>query len=266
MASCGPILKRWKDRQHEPQPLHPTRRLEPLSSLGSTSIAWKDSADGRTRFLRTAAQEEWMMALIYHGTPLTPRSALRDVCQGRGICVSFYRPDDVEVAEAISPAIMFRQRRIFILAASVASWRRSYRRGAARLARLLPLVGAAPLSTRTVGCRSRCSRRAFADQRWSVERLAFRSISRRTGMAHGCACRSAAAPMRTVRSRVPRLGRRSQKRAGWLRGVSQANGRCRSGFGQSLASAAHAARDGRCVRLSICECGQHKPGAERVAL
>lgn len=49
---------------------------------------------------------------IYHGTPLTPRDALRSVCTGRAMCISFYRPDDVEVVEAISPAIMFRQRRI----------------------------------------------------------------------------------------------------------------------------------------------------------
>lgn len=47
------------------------------------------------------------MALIHHGTPLTPRAALFDVCAGRAMCVSFYRPDDAEVVEAISPAIMF---------------------------------------------------------------------------------------------------------------------------------------------------------------
>ena len=47
------------------------------------------------------------MALIHHGTPLTPRAALFDVCAGRAMGVSFYRPDDAEVVEAISPAIMF---------------------------------------------------------------------------------------------------------------------------------------------------------------
>ena len=45
-------------------------------------------------------------AIIYHGTPMTPRAALLDVCDGRAMCVSFYRPDDVEAVEAISPAIM----------------------------------------------------------------------------------------------------------------------------------------------------------------
>ncbi len=47
------------------------------------------------------------LPIIYHGTPLTPRSALLDVCNGRAMCVSFWRPDDVEVVEAISPASMF---------------------------------------------------------------------------------------------------------------------------------------------------------------
>lgn len=46
-------------------------------------------------------------AIIHHGTPMTPRAALLDVCAGRAMCVSFYRPDDVEVVEAISPTIMF---------------------------------------------------------------------------------------------------------------------------------------------------------------
>jgi hypothetical protein len=48
------------------------------------------------------------MSVIYHGTPMTPRAALLDVCKGRAMCVSFYRHDDVEAVEAISPAIMFR--------------------------------------------------------------------------------------------------------------------------------------------------------------
>ena len=53
------------------------------------------------------------MTIIYHGTPITPRSALLEVCKGRAMCVSFFRPDDVEAVEAISPAVMFRQRSIF---------------------------------------------------------------------------------------------------------------------------------------------------------
>jgi hypothetical protein len=47
------------------------------------------------------------MAIIHHGTPMTPRAALLEVCVGRAMCVSFYRPDDVDAVEAISPAIMY---------------------------------------------------------------------------------------------------------------------------------------------------------------
>lgn len=47
------------------------------------------------------------MALVYHGTPMTPRAALQAVCAGRANCVSFYRPDDVVTVEAISPFIMY---------------------------------------------------------------------------------------------------------------------------------------------------------------
>ena len=49
-----------------------------------------------------------MNPVIYHGTPMTPRAALLSVCKGRAMCVSFFRPDDVEAVEAISPDIMFR--------------------------------------------------------------------------------------------------------------------------------------------------------------
>ena len=52
---------------------------------------------------------------------MTPRAALQQMA-GRAFCVSFYRPDDVEVVEAISPAVMFRQRRVLILAGRIKSW------------------------------------------------------------------------------------------------------------------------------------------------
>lgn len=47
-----------------------------------------------------------MMALVYHGTPLTPRSALLAM-EGRSFCVSFYRPDSVADVETIAPFIMY---------------------------------------------------------------------------------------------------------------------------------------------------------------
>lgn len=46
------------------------------------------------------------MALVYHGTPLTPRSALMAVA-GRAFCVSYFRPDNVEDVERIAPFIMY---------------------------------------------------------------------------------------------------------------------------------------------------------------
>lgn len=47
-----------------------------------------------------------MMALVYHGTPLTPRAALQAMT-GRSFCVSFFRPDDVDEVERIAPYVMF---------------------------------------------------------------------------------------------------------------------------------------------------------------
>lgn len=47
-----------------------------------------------------------MMALVYHGTPLTPRGALRAV-GSRAFCVSFFRPDSVVDVEAQAPFVMY---------------------------------------------------------------------------------------------------------------------------------------------------------------
>lgn len=47
-----------------------------------------------------------MMALVYHGTPMTPRAALLSMA-GRAFCVSFYRPDSVADVESIAPFTMY---------------------------------------------------------------------------------------------------------------------------------------------------------------
>lgn len=47
-----------------------------------------------------------MGPLVYHGTPLTPRAALDAVLPGRGACVSFWRPDDIDAVQQIAPFIM----------------------------------------------------------------------------------------------------------------------------------------------------------------
>jgi hypothetical protein len=47
-----------------------------------------------------------MMALVYHGTPLTPREALT-AAGARAFCVSFYRPDSTAQVEAQAPFVMY---------------------------------------------------------------------------------------------------------------------------------------------------------------
>lgn len=46
------------------------------------------------------------MALVYHGTPLTPRPALL-AAGARAYCVSFFRPDSVTEVEGLAPFIMY---------------------------------------------------------------------------------------------------------------------------------------------------------------
>lgn len=46
------------------------------------------------------------MAMVYHGTPLTPRAALEAV-GGRSMCVSYFRPDCVRDVERLAPFIMY---------------------------------------------------------------------------------------------------------------------------------------------------------------
>lgn len=45
------------------------------------------------------------MTIHYHGTPITPRSVLYTLA-GRSFCVSFARPDDVEVCHRIGQSVM----------------------------------------------------------------------------------------------------------------------------------------------------------------
>lgn len=47
------------------------------------------------------------MAFCYHGTPLTPTAAFNAGMHGRGACISFFRPDQVELAEQVCPHIFY---------------------------------------------------------------------------------------------------------------------------------------------------------------
>ena len=199
-----------------------------------------------------------MQPTIYHGTPMTPRAALQQMA-GRAFCVSFYRPDDVEVVEAISPAIMFRQRGVFILAASLAKWQRMG--GRKGLDAILQVAGAAPFAW-SLGCHSRYASRSFANKRWLVERLAFWT-GRRSTLAHGWAYSSVAAFMRKIRTCVFGLDGARPRQDSWLRSMVSADGRSSIGYGKPVAYSSHDEGCHGCARVSISQRGQHQLGAER---
>lgn len=200
-----------------------------------------------------------MNTIIYHGTPLTPRSALKDVGVGRAMCVSFFRPDDVEVVEAISPDIMFRQRRLFILAGCPSAWRGLERDGG--LASVLRVAGASPFHAGPLGHHARHSWSAVPAQRQHPERLAIRAEGI-SGLAYGWADGEAAAAMRSTRPGLPWLDWAER----WITRLSRAHGRSGQGVRQPLAGRAHAARDRGGLRLSVCLSRQHQPRAERLAV
>lgn len=199
--------------------------------------------------------------VIYHGTPMTPRAALLDVCAGRAMCVSFFRPDDVEAVEAISPAVMFRQRRVFILESSHAQ-RAGMGRGSG-LDALFRVVGAALVSPGKMGGDPRYAGSAVTAQRRALERLAVRAKGRST-LAHGRAYRAAVAAVREIRPGLLGLDGRGQRHR--LPGLSRAYGGSGQGAWQPLACNPHDARHGCGARLSIYQRGQHFTGAERVAI
>lgn len=205
------------------------------------------------------------MTTVYHGTPLTPRAALVDVCTGRAMCVSFFRPDDVEVVEAISPAVMFRQRRVLILDAGSAARCGSGRGGEARLVGLLCVARAAAEQTRPLGGDPRPADGTVAGQRRPAQRLALRP-ARRAGVAHGRAARSTGTALRAVRAGLPWVDRRPEEGAGRVRRVSAQDGRGCGAPWQHMAGAAHAPRNGRCLRLPLRQRGQHLARTERMAL
>ena len=209
---------------------------------------------------RVLAASVWMVSkpTIYHGTPMTPRTALNQMA-GRAFCVSFYRPDDVEVVQQISPAIMFRQWRILVLAISSAKWAGLGRRSG--LAAVLQMAGAS-IAARPLGSDTGQSRRTFADQRWIAERLAFWSMGC-AALAHGQPDRSPLAALRQIRTGLLGLDWTGQGLHRWLRSMVSQDGRGSQRLGQSVARHSHDARRDGCAGVSLQQCGQHKPCAER---
>ena len=189
---------------------------------------------------------------------MTPRAALQQMA-GRAFCVSFYRPDDVEVVQQISPAIMFRQWRVLILASRIKSWS-GMGRGSG-LGAVLQMARAAP-SSRALGSYTRQPRRTFADQRRIAERMAVWSVGR-TALAHGQSDRSTVAAVRQIRAGLLGLDGARQRFHRWVRGLVSPDGRSCKCLGQSMACHSHDARRDGCARISLHQCGQHQPSAER---
>lgn len=197
--------------------------------------------------------------MIYHGTPMTPRDALVSVCSGRAMCVSFYTPRDVEAVEAIAPFRHVRQRRVLILASSAAPWSGLGR--ASRLDALFRVVGAALVPSRQMGGHPRHAGSTITAKRRPSARMAVRAEGC-APVAHGCADRTAAAPVRAIRPGVLGLDRAE----GRLAGLSRADARGRSGARQSRAGHSHDARNGGGLRLPVRQRGQHLTRSERVAV
>lgn len=205
-----------------------------------------------------------MSAVIYHGTPMTPRAALNAILPGRGACVSFYRPDDVEAVEAVCPTIMFRQRCLFGMDGGDARGERMVH--PRRLGTVLSVAGEAAVLPGAMGCIARRPRRTFPTQRWAAERLAFRSQSGCACLAYGWAAGKAEPPLRTIRPGGPWMDRPPETAASGLPRISQAHGRGRKVVRQLLASDPHdAGHQGR-PGLSLCKRRQHVAGAERSPL
>lgn len=204
-----------------------------------------------------------MSPTIYHGTPLTPRAALLDVLAGRAACVSFYRPDDVEAVEAVCPQLMFRQRRLFILDAGDALGP-GVGRGS-RLDALLSLAGRAAVHARPLGGCTRQSRRSVADQRRAAQRLAVRAEGS-AAVAHGWSAGTAWPASGEVGSRLPRLDRRPEERAGRLPCLPSPDGGSRYLSRQPLAGAAHDARHSGGAGLPVRLGRRDQPRAERASL
>lgn len=198
-------------------------------------------------------------ATIYHGTPMTPRAALLDVCQGRAMCMSFYRPDDVEAVEAIAPFCHVRQRGVFVLAGSYAGGQRLER--GSGLEAILRLAGTSAVQTGPLGDHARYAGGALTAQRCTAGRMAVWT-ARRASVAHGWSDRAAASTVRAIRPGLPWLDRAE----GRFTRLSQAHGGSRSRSRQPMARSSHATRDSGRVRLSFRKRRQYQPCAKRVAV
>lgn len=203
------------------------------------------------------------MTAIYHCTPLTPRDCLETIGHGRNLCVSFWRPDDVEAVERIARTVMFRQRRVFRMAGGDEARGRVVSAG--RLVALLPLAGT-PAARQPLGDHSRCARRAFPAQRRAADRLAIPARGIGSGLAHGRARLPTAAALRSMAEGLHRMDWHGRGQGGWLSGLVRADAGHRAAADRALASASSPARRPSRSRVSLCKRGREQRRAERMAL
>ena len=201
------------------------------------------------------------MTVIYHGTPMTPRAALLEVCKGRAMCVSFFRPDDVEAVEAIGPDIMFRQWRVFHVEGGAKARRRMGR--ALGLVGLLRVAGTSAVLSRKMGGGARYACRTKPAQRCALGSMAVRAKGSAL-MAYGRPDRAPASTVRKVGAGLPRLDG-CWKALGQDR-VSCSHGRGGQGARQPLARHSHDARPEGGLGLPLHKRGWDNLGAERMAL
>lgn len=202
-------------------------------------------------------------AQIYHCTPLTPRDCLETIGQDRNLCVSFWRPDDVEAVERIARTVMFRQRRVLGMAGGDEARGRVV--SARRLVALLPLAGT-ETARRPLGDHSRCAWRAVPAQRRAAGRLAISARKISPGLAHGRACLPVAAALRSMAQGLHRMDRHGRGQGGWLSGLVRADARHRAAADRALAAASSSARRSGRARVSLCERGCEQRRAEWMAL
>lgn len=199
---------------------------------------------------------------IYHGTPMTPRAALLNIMPGRAGCVSFARPDDVDPIEQLCPRIMYDN-------GAFRFWQLAIRAGLDwaedRDWRPFLSMDRAATCGGSMGRHSRHARCAKPAQRRIAERLALRTLCR-AALAHGRAARKVGKAMRTIRSRLFWMDRQKARSCRWVRRLPAQNGRGFGVFRQSLASAAHDARNAGRSPFPFQQRRQHVLGAERMAL
>ena len=192
---------------------------------------------------------------------MTPRAALLDVCRGRAMCVSYFRPDDAEAVETISPDIMFRQRRFFDVEGRAAEWAGVGRK--VGLVGLFQMARASNLLSGTVGSNTRHARRPKPAQRCAFSRLALwaKGIA---ALAYGWANITPFTSVRTLGSGLHSMDRR-WKGFGQA-GLPFADGR--SGFRswEQVARNSHDARHQGGLRLPISVRGWNNFSSKRVAV